>query len=117
MYEVKALKANVEENIERLKKRIDKWKVKFDKEPLYALSWSDGMWNDAAELEVLEELNEVMVSGGDRFNLEGYKDYVLKTVIRKSGDSSSSTSVPSNLADKKRLRAYSRLYERLGIYG
>ncbi len=54
---------NVNQKIEALQEQLDTWTARFQKDPAYAMEWSDDTFIAAADLQVWKGIKEMFDSG------------------------------------------------------
>jgi len=94
------------------------WSDKFNRNPLYELSWSITVFEHAARLKVTAEILAFLKGDvnptyeGDR--LTAARDELLRNVVRAARTRESSTSPTANLARDSERVARAEMLERLG---
>ena len=100
---------------EQAQAQIDKFKVEFDKDPAYALSWGLTAFQSAARLKVAKMFVEAFTVGesGVEYNVEQAKGYLMDRVMSKARYPAQSTSPTSNLMEQYEAAAYAEALDEL----
>ena len=83
--------------------RLDEFKVEFDKDPAYALSWGNDTFANAAKLRVLKQIIAACDNG--TATVDNIRSTLMDRVLHKSKYPAQSTSPTSNLIEQYELAA------------
>ncbi len=100
---------------EQAQAQIDKFKVELDKDPAYALSWGNGVFQSAARLKVATMLVYAFTEreGEIMCTLDQARDTCLDRVMNKARYPAQSTSPTSNLMEQYEAAAYAEALDEL----
>ena len=96
----------IEQRIDQANKSIDAFIEDLRKDPAYALSWSKGQFEQAANRKVFMIVRELLREGR---TIEQVLGYAREETLRGAGNVESSTSHASNLMERYELHAWSTL--------
>ena len=85
--------------------KIAKFQEELAKDPAYALSWSNDVFQSAARLKVAKMLADAFSSG---CTVEDIRDMLMDRVMHKSIYPTQSTSPTSNLIEQYELSAHAK---------
>lgn len=106
-------------DVQYRQKELDTWKARFEKDPLYALEWSKDAFVNAARLFVAQQALEWLTSTtthvqpNPRVRLTTLVEQARDEALRAARWPASSTSQPSNEAERCKGAAWAELYESL----
>jgi hypothetical protein len=100
---------------EQAQAQIDKFKVELDKDPAYALSWGNSVFQSAARLKVATMLVYAFTEreGETMCTLDQARDTCLDRVMNKARYPAQSTSPTSNLMEQYEAAAYAEALDEL----
>jgi hypothetical protein len=100
---------------EQAQKQIDKFKAELDKDPAYALSWGNGVFQSAARLKVAQMMVYAFTprEGEVMCTIEQARDTCLDRVMNKARYPAQSTSPTSNLMEQYEAAAYAEALDEL----
>jgi hypothetical protein len=100
---------------EQAQAQIDKFKVELDKDPAYALSWGNGVFQSAARLRVATMLVNAFTErdGETNCTIEQARDTLMDRVMHKARYPAQSTSPTSNLMEQYEAAAYAEALDEL----
>jgi hypothetical protein len=98
--------AQFQRKIDDAQNKLDKFKADFDKDPAYALSWSNGVFRHAAELQLFRQVLTALE--GDA-SLAEITESLTSRVMHKSRYPAQSTSPTSNLMEQYELSVAAEL--------
>jgi hypothetical protein len=95
--------------------QIDKFKVELDKDPAYALSWGNGVFQSAARLKVAQMLvyGFTPKEGSPVYTVEQAVGFLTDRVMNKARYPAQSTSPTSNLMEQYEAAAYAEALDEL----
>jgi hypothetical protein len=95
--------------------QIDKFKVELDKDPAYALSWGNGVFQSAARLKVASMLvyGFTPTEGAPVYTVEQAIEFLTDRVMSKARYPAQSTSPTSNLMEQYEAAAYAEALDEL----
>lgn len=101
----------LKEDVESLSRDIQEYADKLVKNPGHTLTWSDGVFSMAAELEISNALIKAMEGGASITDY--YKKVLMPRILIKAGSPSRSTSQCANLMEQARLAVMASLADKL----
>ena len=105
----------LESNITAYQESLDKFVEKFKADPSYALSWSTGTFQTAAQLNVAKMVLAALTAETP-CSMQAIKETLMDRVLHKSKYPAQSTSPCSNLIEQYELAAYAELLSDINIY-
>jgi hypothetical protein len=104
-------------DVQYRQKELDTWKARFEKDPLYALEWSKEAFDNAARLFVAQQalvwLTSTESTATPSARLTTLMEQARDAALRAARWPASSTSQPSNEAERCKGAAWAELYESL----
>lgn len=103
---------------EQAQAQIDKFKVELDKDPAYALSWGNGVFQSAARLKVAQMLVYAFTEreGDTTCTIEQARETMMDRVMHKARYPAQSTSPTSNLMEQYEAAAYAEALDELRYF-
>jgi hypothetical protein len=100
---------------EQAQAQIDKFKLELNKDPAYALSWGNGVFQSAARLKVAKMLIEAFTvkAGSENYTVEQAVGYLTDRVMGLARYPAQSTSPTSNLMEQYEAAAYAEALDEL----
>jgi hypothetical protein len=100
---------------EQAQAQINKFKIELDKDPAYALSWGNGVFQSAARLKVANMLVYAFTERPNEITctLEQARETLLDRVMNKARYPAQSTSPTSNLMEQYEAAAYAEALDEL----
>ena len=100
---------------EQAQAQIDKFKLELDKDPAYALSWGNDVFQSAARLKMAKMLVNAFTEreGNTVCTIEQARDTLLDRVMLKARYPAQSSSPTSNLMEQYEAAAYAEALDEL----
>lgn len=113
---LKNIISQLESDCEYYKKVIEGWKVRLDKDPLYAFEWADGTIRAAASLAISSQVLNALKDSSYEESYEELRSYLINRVLTEARWPSASTSGVSNISKEYEKAARAALVAPGGIF-
>jgi hypothetical protein len=100
---------------ERAQEQCDKFAAEFAKDPAYALSWGNSVFQEAARLKIAQMMVYAFTEREDgmSYSVEAAREVCLERVMNKARWPAQSTSPTSNLMEQYEAAAYAEALDEL----